>query len=584
IKKMSAKGELTFKPRLSSPWSHTFGPWPVGPLLIDIKVVVSIEVEGSIAVNFEIGRDQNGNFYLQTADIELEPKVSLSLKAYLELYLGVIGFGAVFNSELKLKIKVGYIDNIWKFLLDLYLDLYLKLVFTVFFGIWEVPVYSWHWGPYKIAEIGGGGRGSAFSLPNKNLPKFTFPTLATFGNETLAVWTHETEQNGVELVYSFYKNGKWSAPNFLTKNYDAEINPQVAYLEDGRAMAIWTQAKIGSELNDFLNSQDLFYSIWNGEWSTPARITNDVLPDGMVSLAPLGSKAVAVWTKDEDGNISTSLDRKIYYSIFDGSWSKEAKLSSQATGSENSARIASYYGKVLAIWLRDDDGNFTTPDRNVYANYFDGSVWKEEEKISLNNGLPYSPNIAFGREGAHVVWVNEENGKFRIYYRNWKNGKWNDIVVANESIYHIMEANVKAKKNGEPIFFWRTADIDIHGEYYMATDLAKPIRITNNTYTEWMGAITVDENDKPLLIYSTYEHTNGSFGSASDNMFGMNINLTSGKGAEEKTPEMSEYTLPPKPTEKKKPEKNDWLIYLGILITAVAIAVAFVLLRKRRYV
>ncbi|MEW5761260.1 MAG: hypothetical protein AB1779_10905, partial [Candidatus Thermoplasmatota archaeon] len=352
IKKMSAKGELTFKPRLSSPWSHTFGPWPVGPLLIDIKVVVSIGVEGSIAVNFEIGRDQNGSFYLQTADIELEPKVSLSLKAYLELYLGVIGFGAVFNSELKLKIKVGYIDNIWKFLLDLSLDLYFKLVLTVFFGIWEVPVYSWHWGPYKIAEIGGGregGRGSAFSLPNKNLPKFTFPTLATFGNETLAVWAHETEQNGVELVYSFYKNGKWSAPNFLTKNYDAEINPQVAYLEDGRAMAIWTQAKIGSDFNEFLNSQDLFYSIWNGEWSTPARITNDALPDGMVSLAPLGSKVLAVWTKDKDGNISTSLDRKIYYSIFDGGWSKEAKLSSQANGSENSARIASYYGKVLAI-------------------------------------------------------------------------------------------------------------------------------------------------------------------------------------------------------------------------------------------
>ena len=66
------------------------------------------------------------------------------------------------------------------------------------------------------------------------------------------------------------------------------------------------------DLNYYLRRQEIFASMLiSGTWTTPQRLTNDLIPDGRAALAGDAAHLRLAWTRDLDGDITTRGDTRI---------------------------------------------------------------------------------------------------------------------------------------------------------------------------------------------------------------------------------------------------------------------------------
>ena len=66
------------------------------------------------------------------------------------------------------------------------------------------------------------------------------------------------------------------------------------------------------DLNYYLRRQEIFASMLiSGTWTTPQRLTNDLIPDGRAALAGDATHLRLAWTRDLDGDITTRGDTRI---------------------------------------------------------------------------------------------------------------------------------------------------------------------------------------------------------------------------------------------------------------------------------
>lgn len=78
------------------------------------------------------------------------------------------------------------------------------------------------------------------------------------------------------------------------------------------------------------------------------------------------------------------------------------------------------FGKLHLVWYDDRDGNFEI----YYKEWYEGG-WSEVERLTCAPGESVRPQVAsdpFGR--VHVVWHDERDGDFEIYYKNRDGTLW----------------------------------------------------------------------------------------------------------------------------------------------------------------
>jgi len=131
------------------------------------------------------------------------------------------------------------------------------------------------------------------------------------------------------------EEGSWSSPGAVTDNYLPEFEPSVMFDSNGNAIGVWTlfnNASITANTSVFsvLDDVELAYSVWDKNtktWSAPKILTNNSMFEGLVSLSnDINGDVSATWIVDKDNNISTTSDRDIYYSIWNGSDWSELKM------------------------------------------------------------------------------------------------------------------------------------------------------------------------------------------------------------------------------------------------------------------
>jgi hypothetical protein len=148
---------------------------------------------------------------------------------------------------------------------------------------------------------------------------------------------------------------------------------------------------------------DIYYSTYDGHnWSEPFQVNE---PDGSnKDLDP----AIAI---DDSGYIhvvwsgmTTDGDYEIYYSCFDGdNWSNEIQINKDDSWGDYRARVAARKpNNVWVCW----DGIDVTAEYSIYALYFNGENWSEEEKIDSDlTDFDQDPKIVVSQEGCPwVIW------------------------------------------------------------------------------------------------------------------------------------------------------------------------------------
>ena len=95
-------------------------------------------------------------------------------------------------------------------------------------------------------------------------------------------------------------------------------------------------------------------------------------------------------------------------------WSDDVRLTSDASNSRDS-NIASNGDYVHVVWADERDGNYEI----YYKRSIDGGVtWGDDTRLTTAASVfIVFPFIAVSNDNVHITWTDERDGNYEIYYK-----------------------------------------------------------------------------------------------------------------------------------------------------------------------
>ena len=145
-------------------------------------------------------------------------------------------------------------------------------------------------------------------------------------------------------------------------------------------------------------------------WGADTRLTNNVFTSEVPSVTVSGSAVHVVWHDERDGN------PEIYYKrSTDGgiSWGSDTRLTnSPPTLSESpSVTVSGASGAMHVVWHDERDGNWEI----YYKRSTDGGVsWGADTRLTSNDSSSGYPSVTVSGSAVHVVWYDDRDGNNEI--------------------------------------------------------------------------------------------------------------------------------------------------------------------------
>ena len=274
---------------------------------------------------------------------------------------------------------------------------------------------------YKRSVDRGESWGNDIRLTNTPSYHVNLISVSSNGLWVHVLWALNESPLGSSVIY--YKN---SADGGLTWEPETLLASGSAYFPSvassgADVYVVWTDQRDGNFEIYFNHSADGGFS-----WSEETRLTDNLSVSFMPSISISGSVVHVVWYDRRDYGLP-----EVYYKrSLDGgiSWEEDTRL----TFSESSA---SYFSNLTAsgqvvhvVWEDNREGNF-----QIYYKRSDdvGENWGEETQLSENLGWSSNrPSVAVSGPAVHVVWYDSRDGNYEIYYKRNPTG---NIIVGIEN-------------------------------------------------------------------------------------------------------------------------------------------------------
>jgi len=165
-----------------------------------------------------------------------------------------------------------------------------------------------------------------------------------------------------------------------------------------------------ADASTLMQNSELYYALWNGRtWGPSAPITVNDHVDAFPSVAgdPTTGQAIVVWVRtDQFVGFDAPPLTEIDYASFDGTqWSQPTRLAPRGRAIDYQPTVQfDRRGQAVAVWLRDEDGDLTThQDRQIVLSRFDGRAWSAPEAISTLPAGAQNPSLAFDKDNNPIV-------------------------------------------------------------------------------------------------------------------------------------------------------------------------------------
>ena len=120
-------------------------------------------------------------------------------------------------------------------------------------------------------------------------------------------------------------------------------------------------------------------------------------------------------------------------------WQPDVRLTTDPSGSHTSYNnawcIAASGDVVHTVWYDGRDGNTEI----YYKRSTDGGLsWGADTRLTSNSASSYAPSISVSGQVVHIVWYDNRDGNFEIYYKRSSNGgySWSaDTRLTNDNAY-----------------------------------------------------------------------------------------------------------------------------------------------------
>lgn len=146
-----------------------------------------------------------------------------------------------------------------------------------------------------------------------------------------------------------------------------------------------------------------------------SRYLTDGTPSAYWSIAAQGDFVHLVFWDDREGN------NEIFYkrSTDGGStWSQDIRLTT-ADGNSFTPSVAVSGQVVHVVWADDRNGNFEVYYKVSGDN---GATWGSDVRLTNSSGRSGGPSIVSTPQATHVVWNDDRDGNLEIYYKRGDGG------------------------------------------------------------------------------------------------------------------------------------------------------------------
>jgi hypothetical protein len=278
--------------------------------------------------------------------------------------------------------------------------------------------------------------GEGVRLTN-TLGKSHLPIIYTLGPKIYVAWSDERDSN-TEIYFKCSTDGgtTWSVDTRLTEDTNSSGIPTLVARGNTVYLA-WEDTRT--------TMFDVYYkrSTDGGlTWGTDTQLTSDAAESGAPSLAIDGEKLHLVYGTNRHGINNW----EVYYRNFIGAdWGSEVRLTSDENGDSRFPVVAASDSVVHVVWWddRDDPKDRTgyppiEPTGN-YEVYYKrstdgGTTWGPDTRLTFDNSLSMDPTIVAAGRDVYVVWSDNRDGNYEIYFKQSNNGgaTWSgDVRLTN---------------------------------------------------------------------------------------------------------------------------------------------------------
>jgi hypothetical protein len=315
-----------------------------------------------------------------------------------------------------------------------------------------------------------------------------YPSIAVNGSRVHVAW-EDNEGGDVDICYRYFDGTTWQPEQEISSDVMAEDQGFPSIAASGNEVhVVWADQGDGD--------YDIHYKHFDGmSWQPEQEISSDFAAESQwgPSIAAEAGKVHVVWTDSEDG------EPDIYYREFDGtSWQAEQEISVDVgTEDQLTPSIAVSGSEVHVVWPDQEDG-----DWDIYYKHFDGMSWQLEREISSDAGTENQtgPSIAVDGDKLHVAWADEGDGDPDIYYRHFDGATWQPEQEISSDIGTEDQAGASIAAEGGKVYVvwqdWGGSDIDIYYRHFDGTTWQPELEISTDSGTEWQvnPSIAVDSN------------------------------------------------------------------------------------------
>jgi hypothetical protein len=241
------------------------------------------------------------------------------------------------------------------------------------------------------------------------------------------------------------------------------------------------------------------------QWQPDVRLTNNTAESNFPQITVSGTVVHVVWMDYRDGNW------EIYYKRSnDGglSWLGDTRLTTDSSDSEY-ASITSSETVVHVVWIDNRDGNWEI----YYKQSTDGGInWTPDTRLTNNTADSWHPKITVSGTVVHVVWFDDRDGNSEIYYKCSNDGgiSWLGDARLTTDPSNSYFPSVTSSGTVVHVVWYDEENFEIY--YKQSTDeginWTPGTRLTNNTAVSWYPQITVSGT---VVHVVWYDERNANF-------------------------------------------------------------------------